>query len=218
MPRKKAAPEGLPDFTDAFQDLPVKSLPADDRPVVTFIDKFLKFFFLWMFPLKVVPNHLTIARFFMTPFVLFLLYTQHYALGIPLFIIAAFTDALDGALARTRNQVTEWGKVYDPMADKLLIGLTALVMVPRYLGFDITFFIIFIEMVLIGTAYYLKNNSKREISANRWGKTKMVLQSVGLSLLLLYAVFGIPALLTAAEIVLYLGILFALVSLVTYGI
>ncbi len=185
---------------------------------ITLSDKILAATFLRLIPKSVTPNQLTIFRFFSVPFVLFLLSIQEYEWAVILFIISAFTDALDGALARTTNRITEWGKMYDPMADKLLIVLTSLILIPKYLGFWLVFSITFIEMVLIGSAYYLKNKGAIEIRANAWGKGKMISQSVAVSLLLLYALVHAPFLLIGAQYVFYLAIIFALVSLITYGI
>lgn len=76
-----------------------------------------------------LSNSLTLARILMVPLlVLFLLEgsppAQYFAAG--LFVMAAFTDWLDGHLARTRDQVTPLGEILDPVADKLLI-LAALI-------------------------------------------------------------------------------------------
>jgi len=185
---------------------------------ITVSDKILAATFLKILPAKVTPNQLTIFRFFSVPFVAAFMYLEIYAIAIPLFIISALTDALDGALARTRNMITEWGKVNDPIADKLLIGLTGIIIIPKYINFFLAVFIIFIEMFVIGSAYYLKNKGVTQISANFWGKTKMICQSFGLGFLLLYAILSIPAFLVIAQYLLYASIFFALVSLVTYGI
>ena len=124
---------------------------------------------------------------------------------------------MDGALARTKDKITEWGKVYDPIADKVLIGTVALLIVPKYTSVYLFAIIVFLEMFLIGTAYYLKNQG-HDISANGWGKTKMILQSFGVGFILLYALMLIPWMLTTGEYLLYASVFFALVSLITYGI
>ncbi|HEY4475446.1 MAG TPA: CDP-alcohol phosphatidyltransferase family protein [Candidatus Paceibacterota bacterium] len=185
---------------------------------ITLSDRILAATFLKLLPRRVTPNQLTIFRFFTVPFVASLMYLEYYAIAIPLFAIAAFTDALDGALARTKNKITEWGKTYDPIADKLLIGLTGIIIIPKYINFFLAVFIIFIEMFVIGTAYYLKNKGAIHISANAWGKTKMICQSFGVGLLLLYAVISVPAFLIIAQYLLYISIFLAIVSIVTYGI
>ena len=70
-----------------------------------------------------VPNRLTLARIIMIPIFLVLLYLSfpgHGLAALIVFIIAAGTDFVDGYLARSRNQVTDFGKFMDPLADKLL--------------------------------------------------------------------------------------------------
>ena len=185
---------------------------------ITLSDRILAATFLKLLPKRVTPNQLTIFRFFTVPFVATFMYIEWYSVAIPLFIISAFTDALDGALARTRNMVTEWGKVYDPVADKLLIGFAAIIIIPKYVNFFLAAFLIFIEVFIIGTAYYFKNKGKIQISANIWGKMKMICQSFGVGFLLLNAVIALPAFLITAQYLLYASILLAIISLITYGI
>jgi len=71
----------------------------------------------------VLPNQLTILRIILTPlfFILFLIDEQlSKQLSLGVFIIAALTDWYDGWLARKFNYITEWGKFWDPLADKIL--------------------------------------------------------------------------------------------------
>src|SRR3990167_8132036 len=121
--------------------------PIADRP--TIMDELLAATFLKCFPTSVKPNQLTVFRFITVPFVLILLWNEVYIGGIILFTISAFSDALDGAMARTRNQITDWGKVYDPLADKLLIGLSAMIVVGRELSLPLALTMIFLEVVII---------------------------------------------------------------------
>jgi CDP-diacylglycerol--glycerol-3-phosphate 3-phosphatidyltransferase len=188
----------------------------NDKPTIT--DKILGITFLKLFPKKVVPNHLTIFRFFTVPFVAVFLLMGQYTLAVILFIVSAFTDALDGAMARTRRQITHWGQTYDPLADKLLIGITAIIIIPMYLGVWLVFAIILADMFLIGTAYYFKNQGIKEIKANIWGKLKMFCQSVGLGSLLVFILGQAAVFLTIAAVSLYLAIFLALVSIVTYSL
>jgi len=156
----------------------------------------------------------TFLRFVSVPLVAWLLLEHNYAWGALVFALAAFTDALDGALARTRNQITRWGKIADPFADKLLIGTTALILVTRFVSLEIAVVIISIELLLIARAVYLYSH-KRNAGANSMGKIKMVLQSVALFSLFVYATSGIPFYLSLALYGLDAAILAALVSLVT---
>lgn len=183
----------------------------------TFIDKILAGTILKVVPQMVRPNHLTLARFISIPFVLYLLIIQQYHAGVILFLISAFTDALDGAMARTRNQITEWGKICDPIADKLLIGLVAAWLIPHYLSIWIVVAFIVIEVVLVGTAWYLRQHGGVDIKPNVWGKMKMIGQTTGIGLLFIYAVAEYQAFLQIAAIAFYLAIILGILSLLAYG-
>lgn len=88
-----------------------------------------------------LANKLTIIRVFLVPLMVIIPYfnIQGNWLGIPIdfwiinaiFIIASITDKLDGYIARSRNQVTTFGKFLDPLADKILV-LAAMVMLVEY--------------------------------------------------------------------------------------
>ncbi len=185
---------------------------------ITITDKILRATFLKFIPKNVTPNQVTIFRFFTIPFILFLLFIEEYRWGLALFTVSAFSDAVDGSLARTRNMITEWGETFDPVADKILISSVALIILPKFFGFPLLFALIFMEMILIGSAYYKKYSKKRRISANFWGKTKMVLQSVGLGLAFLGIIIQSANLFFISEILLYASLFFATISIITYGI
>src|SRR5213594_48116 len=74
-----------------------------------------------------LPNILTLARICLTPVIALLPFIQGYwpkVIAFVIFLIAAFSDAVDGYLARKRNQVSELGQLLDPIADKLLLFAT----------------------------------------------------------------------------------------------
>ncbi len=79
-----------------------------------------------------LPNVLTVARILITPVVALLPFIEGYwpkLVTLVVFIIASISDVLDGRLARQRNQVTDLGKLLDPIADKLLLLAT---LIPIY--------------------------------------------------------------------------------------
>src|SRR3990167_513261 len=94
-------------------------------------DHAMRWLVLPLIPRWVTPNHVTVSRFLMTPFAVWGLAIGAWAWAIPFFIFVAFTDVIDGSLARVRKQVTEWGSFYDPLADKLLISLAAVVVITQ---------------------------------------------------------------------------------------
>ncbi|MDP3899484.1 MAG: CDP-alcohol phosphatidyltransferase family protein [bacterium] len=186
-------------------------------PKIFWTDKVLRATVLKVIPDSIKPNHLTMFRFLSTPGVIILMFFENYQLGLWAFLIVAFTDALDGALARTRNQITEWGKIYDPLADKLLIGAMIYSIVLRYIDFYAALAVIALEVIIITMAWWRKHNGYL-VEANVWGKIKMILQVAGTVFLLLAIVFHFEALLPFGAGAFYLAIAFAIVSLLTYGI
>ena len=181
-------------------------------PHLKFVDDFLSYTILRFIPHTVSPNAITVVRFILVPVVMVLLLLESYAWGAAVFAIAALTDALDGAMARTRGQITVWGIIADPLADKLLIGVTALILVTRYVGLGVAGILIGIELLLVARATY-RYAQGRNAGANAMGKTKMVLQSAALFALFVYVLSGSAFFLTLATGGLYLAIFFALVSL-----
>src|SRR6266851_9983907 len=91
-----------------------------------------------------LPNALTLTRIFLVPLLVVVLLTKFEGraiLGVPeemigaaIFAIASITDWLDGYLARRRQQVTAFGQVLDPLADKLLISAALISLVQMELA------------------------------------------------------------------------------------
>jgi CDP-diacylglycerol--glycerol-3-phosphate 3-phosphatidyltransferase len=172
---------------------------------------------LRLIPKFVTPNQVTIFRLITTPIVALLMFYGQYQVGFWAFIIVAFTDAIDGSLARTRDQITEWGKVYDPIADKVLISAMVFIIVLRYIDLWASLIIISLEIIIVIVGWY-RLRKGRKVQANIWGKIKMILQVVGVAILLFSVIFNWAELLPWASGTLYIAIAFAIVSLLTYGI
>lgn len=179
-------------------------------------DFLLKYTILPFIPKWITPNHITILRFALTPVVVFLLWAENYIIGIPFLLGVALTDAIDGSLARTRDQITDWGKAFDPLADKLLIG-SSLIIVGMKFFFWTTLTIILFELTFIFTGWSRRRRSI-DISANVWGKAKMFSQVTGLVLILLALYYNSLFLFPAGLIVLFIAIIFAIASFFTFGI
>ncbi len=184
-----------------------------DEP--NFSDRFLDKTFLWIFPKFVTPNHITLFRYLIIPSVFYLLLFSHYKWGLLFFTIAAFSDALDGAMARTRNKTTNWGKIHDPLADKILIGVSGAVLVTRFINFRIMLVIALIEFLTVISVLRV-HDKKGEMGARLPGKIKMILQSGGLVLLLIYGVFFTSWALGAATALLYGSIFFGTLNVLLY--
>ena len=181
-------------------------------------DYVLKYTLIPLFPAWIRPNHVTILRMLMTPFVVWLLFLGDLRLGIPLFIFTAFTDVLDGSLARIRQQITLWGIFFDPVADKLLVGSVALTIAVQHFHPILVFVAISLDLLPAMVFLARKNPGNQMMAANIWGKMKMVLQFSSLTLLLLGIFFHVSGLIIAGEVVLGVSLAFALIAAVTYSL
>lgn len=196
-------------FLDRFLDVPEAKVTYLTK--VTPIDRLLEKTVLKLFPDSVTPNQITKWRLLSIPFIALFLSLDLYILGTTLFLFSAFSDAVDGAMARTKRKITTWGTLYDPIADKLLIGAVSVIVVTKYIDAYLALAIIVIEILLVSFAY-LRYKGKI-VPAKTMGKTKMILQCLGIAILLLYVVLKIPILLTVATYTLYTAVLFGLLSL-----
>ena len=143
-----------------------------------------------LIPSQITPNQITTLRFILTPFVLIILILGNYNLGIPLFIFTAFTDMVDGSLARVKRKVTDWGTTYDPVADKILIGSVTLVFILKYLSIWLGIAIIGIELFLVIIGALFRNKKSKVLHSNIFGKLKMLLQVAGIITLMIGAASG----------------------------
>ncbi len=143
-----------------------------------------------------------------------------------LFIFAASTDKVDGYLARKYNQVTELGKLMDPIADKLLI-CSALVILSAYseLAWWITILFLIRELGITIMRFFVIDAGGKVIAANMAGKLKTVFECLGIGMMLLplwlipgvsssvgnaYRIAGIVVVLLALVLCLYSGAVYVI--------
>lgn len=164
-----------------------------------------------LIPARVRPNHLTVLRLLLIPPVLYYLSSGNYSVGVPLFMFTAATDAFDGSLARTRKQITEWGIVYDPIADKMLIGAVLFVIVLKHINFYLGMALLVVEAMLI-TAGWIAQSRGEITPANGWGKLKMGAEVAGITFLLAALWFDIDLFVQLSNGTLAIALVAALVS------
>lgn len=148
-----------------------------------------------------LPNYLTFARIIIVPLLVVVLLTpvsekwlgiSGYALAIVIFLIASFTDILDGHLARRRDQVSNLGKFLDPIADKLLVSAVLIVLVEKNLAPSWAVVIIISREFIITGLRSVAASEGIIIQAQSIGKLKMWAQCVAIVALLVAAANGIP--------------------------
>ncbi|WP_055070950.1 CDP-diacylglycerol--glycerol-3-phosphate 3-phosphatidyltransferase [Clostridium massiliamazoniense] len=136
-----------------------------------------------------LANKLTLLRIFLVPlFVIFMILDSNYygvIIATIIFIIASITDKIDGYIARSRNQITNFGKFMDPLADKLLVtaalvSLVQLDVIPAWA----VIIILSREFAVTGLRTIAAAEGK-VIAASNWGKLKTVFQMLAIILLLI---------------------------------
>jgi CDP-diacylglycerol--glycerol-3-phosphate 3-phosphatidyltransferase len=146
-----------------------------------------------------------------------------------LFIIAASTDKLDGWMARKYNQVTELGKLMDPIADKLLI-LATLVVASSFgeVAWWVTILFLIREIGITIMRFFVIDSGGKVIAANKAGKYKTLTQCIGLGMLLVpiwslgshSPTQGLPTWVSAynvaTQVVIYIALALCLYSGVVY--
>lgn len=141
-----------------------------------------------------LPNLITLARIALIPLVLIWIdnYSPRYsALACVIFLVAALSDALDGYLARRMGLVTVVGKFLDPLADKLIVLATLVVLVAK--GRVPAWLVVVLmsrELAVTGLRA-IASSEGLVIAAGQWGKVKTALQLVGISFLLVHFRYNI---------------------------
>ncbi len=166
-----------------------------------------------------LPNKLTILRLIMIPIFVAVFYLTvipyNYVISAVIFLLAAFTDFLDGYIARKYNLVTNLGKFLDPIADKVLVSTALIVMllpfpnesviIPFY-GAIAVAIILARELIVSGFRIVAASNGK-VLAADKSGKVKTFTQDVAVVVLLVGAEI-MPGLYSVVNIVglVFLGI------------
>lgn len=153
-----------------------------------------------------LPNKITIIRIILSVLILVIMMIPWYSLGIEwpeysvgnitvnikyiivgiLFLIASLSDFIDGYLARKNNQVTDFGKVADAIADKILInGLLIVLAYERIISIIIPVVIITRDIV-VDSCKMISGNHGKVVAASIMGKLKTICMMCGVTLILFY--------------------------------
>ena len=137
-----------------------------------------------------IPNYLTIGRIIIVPIFVFTFYLPGFygdVLPFALFVIASFTDFLDGLLARMFKEESKLGELLDPIADKIIVAtaLILLVMDETIKNYEVIAAIIILtrEILISGLREFLAKG-KIKLPVSSLAKLKTVLQMVAIALLL----------------------------------
>ena len=138
------------------------------------------------------PNKLTIFRILLVPLMVFFLLVEaissRFLLALCVFIVASITDHLDGKLARKNNQVTDFGKFLDPLADKMLVMSTLICFVELRLVSAVPVIIILMREFIVTSLRLVAMGTGKVVAANIWGKIKTTTQIISIIVILLLQV------------------------------
>ncbi len=140
-----------------------------------------------------LANKLTIFRIILVPVLVIIpfLNIKGEILNVPIymwimniiFIVASITDKLDGYIARSRNQITTFGKFLDPIADKILVLAAMIILVEmNKLPAWIPIIVLFREFLVSGYRLIAVEKGGKVIAASVWGKLKTVTQMIAIIL------------------------------------
>ena len=165
-----------------------------------------------------VPNLLTTIRIIVVPILAWLLFKgsaetdANRVIAGTIFIVAALTDIADGTIARRWNLITNFGKIFDPIADKALIGVALIgLSYLNLLDWWFTWVILARELFVTFLRFWVIN--KGVIPASRGGKLKTITQIVAISFYLLplpesFSIVG--------QAIMYLAVFLTLATAVDY--
>ena len=131
-----------------------------------------------------VPNALSVLRILIIPFFAWFFMRDQLAAAVVLLVLSGLSDCVDGFIARRLNQVTELGKMLDPLADKLTQGVVALCLAMKFpvIGPVLLVFILK-ELVMLCCAIGLLKKKKRPCAAQWYGKVATVMFYVSVALI-----------------------------------
>lgn len=164
-----------------------------------------------------ISNILSVSRvILLIPIVILLLDrtpdARYWALG--LMVIAALTDGLDGYIARRLNQVTDFGKLLDPLADKICVGVAVVVLL--MLGNLPLWFVIVVlarDVLIFLGGTYLTKTKEVVLQSNMAGKIAVTIIAVAV----LFATLNLEQLEFFKQLFVWLSVVMMAVSLVSYG-
>lgn len=168
--------------------------------------------------LRTAPNQLTLLRLLFIPFIVITLLDEQYGWALGLFVLAGFSDLLDGMLARALKQKTALGMLLDPIADKLLLSTLFLVLsLVHKIPWKVTVLVFSRDLgILLTCAVVWATTSIRDFPPSFYGKANTTAQILAVFFVLLDEVAPSPAALLAKEVALWATLSLTVLSGVHY--
>ena len=164
--------------------------------------------------LKYIPNILTVLRFFLIPFTVYFLVNDQFILAIAFLTLSGLTDILDGAIARKFNLITNFGKLIDPLADKITqLSLLGTLVVKNIIPLWILVIVLVKESAMVAGASFLYG--KELVVSSKWyGKAATVLFYLAIVISMIVRDLNIQ---TSLDLIIYyIAVAMTIFSLVMY--
>ncbi len=160
-----------------------------------------------------VPNALTLLRIVMVGFMPGLFGGEHYVAALILFLAAGATDLLDGYIARKYHLITTFGKLMDPLADKLMLVVTLLLFAQKgWTSWVILGLVVAKELTMV-VASALLYKKHTVVYSNIWGKSATFLFTIAVVLTFLH-----DRVYPADNIVMWTAFALSLIAMISYGL
>ena len=160
-----------------------------------------------------ISNKLTILRIIMVPIFVALMMLGYGISATIVFVVASLTDMLDGYLARKRNEITNFGKFADPIADKILVVSALLCLIENSVVPAWAVIIVIAREFIVSGLRMAAASQSVVIAADGFGKIKTITQMVSITMLLLGFgwIFGL-----VAQILFYISVVLTFLSGASY--
>ncbi len=183
-----------------------------------------------------LPTKLTVLRLILSVFIIFILCFPFYMIGVQfptiyvggvamelqyvisgvVFVVASFTDFLDGYLARKNNQVTDTGKMLDAIADKVLVNSVLIILAAQGFIHVIVPVVIVLRDIVVNAIKMEAAAKGKVVAAIKSGKWKTATQMVGTTLAFFYNMPFELINIDVAGFLLYVAVILAIVSAIQY--
>lgn len=166
-----------------------------------------------------VPNLLSLLRILLIPIFIALYMNGYKAQAIVVLLVSGFSDMADGIIARRFNQITDLGKLLDPLADKLNQGAIAVCLAVTFAQLRPLLIILAIkELSMLTGGVLLLRGGKRPIASKWWGKLSTIVFYTVVAAILIFGenVFGISMSCSTVAVLAVVACLFLLFSFINY--
>lgn len=171
--------------------------------------------------LKMLPNIITVIRLLLIPVFIFCFFAyEDKRIAFAVFVFAELSDLLDGYLARRLDAISNFGKLFDPLADKFLqVSALVCLTVIGFLPLAAAIIMAVKELAMIIGGWFVLKKMKTVVYSNLFGKIASFIMSVAIALCFFRKLwFASPGMSLALDIFIYFSVALSVLAMVQYGI